>query len=141
MSKETEALETREGQRKAAKRATLAMLEGKKRLEDEVVVRIPGVEEPASFLFRAISRTDFDSLVDEHPPTKVQQARGDNYNPDTFAPALLARVVAEPKIDEADWARFWKSPDWSTGELGGLFLRAVSLCNSGFELVPTTGSA
>ena len=36
------------------------------------------------------------------------------------------------------WAGFWKSPDWSNGELMGLFYTAQALCNSGFDLVPTS---
>jgi hypothetical protein len=137
---ETETIVAREEQRKASKRATLDMLRSKKRAEREVNVLLPGSDEPVSFLFRAISRKDYDALMDEHPPTKVQQARGDSYNIDTFGPSLLGKVVVDPKIDEAEWAEFWKSPDWSAGEINGLFITAASLCNTGFEVVPTTGS-
>lgn len=121
-------------------RATLNDLQSKKRAEREVAVEIPSPTGPkkVSFLFRAISRKDYDALIDQFPPTKVQLARGDQYDVDRFAPALLAEVCVDPKIDAAEWARFWKSPDWSPGELAGLFFTANGLCQTGFELVPTT---
>ena len=121
-------------------RATLNDLQGKKRAEREVAVEIPTEAGPkkVSFLFRAISRKAYDALVDEHPPTKTQQAKGESFNVDTFAPALLAVVCIEPELEVSAWAKFWKSPDWSPGELSGLFYTAAGLCNTGFELVPTT---
>jgi len=139
---DTAVLEAREEQRTTSKRATLDLLKSKKRAEREVTVNIPGPDgdQEASFLFRSISRRDYDSLVDDHPPTKTGIAKGDVFNMDTFAPALLAKVVVEPKISEDDWRDLWKSPDWSAGELNGMFITAASLCNSGFELVPTTGT-
>ena len=121
-------------------RATLDILRSKQRAQREVTVEVPGPDGPeqVSFLFRAISRKEYDQLIDAHPPTKVQVAKGDLYNIDTFAPALLANVCVEPEIDAVAWAGFWKSPDWSAGELMGLFYTAAALCNSGFDLVPTT---
>ena len=139
---ETAVLEARQAQSDASKRATLAQLKGKKRAVREVLVTIPGEDGPeeASFLFRAISRREYDALIDEHPPSKAGVARGDVFNMDTFAPALLSKVIVEPRIPEDDWRDLWKSPDWSSGELNGLFVTAAGLCNSGFELVPTTGT-
>jgi hypothetical protein len=137
---ETEVVAARTEQSKAAKRATLDLLKSKKRAEREVTVTIPGSEDPVSFLFRAISRREFDALVDECPPNKQGIAKGDVYDQDKLAPALLSRVVIEPKISEEDWRELWKSPDWSSGELGGLLVTAMGLCQSGFELVPTTGT-
>jgi hypothetical protein len=121
-------------------RATMADLDAKKRAEREVAVEVPGPDGPkqVSFLFRAISRKEYDLLIDAHPPTKIQVAKGDQFNVDTFAPTLLANVCVEPEIDAPTWGRYWKSPEWSNGELMGLFFTAQSLCNSGFDLVPTT---
>lgn len=139
---DTAVLEARQEQAATSRRATLALLKGKKRAQREVLVEIPGEDGPeqASFLFRAISRREYDALIDEHPPTKAGVARGDIFNMDTFAPALLAKVIIEPRVPEDEWRDLWKSPDWSSGELNGLFVTAAGLCNSGFELVPTTGT-
>lgn len=139
---ETQVIEARQEQSKASKRATLDLLKGKRRATREVAVTIPGADgdQEVSFLFRAISRKEYDALLDDHPPTKVGIAKGDSYNLETFAPALLSRVVVEPRISEDDWRDLWKSPDWSAGELNGMFITAAGLCNTGFELVPTTGT-
>jgi hypothetical protein len=72
-------------------RATLGDLQSKKRARREVMVEIPSEDGPkkVSFLFVAISRKEYDQLIDAHPPTKAQIAKGDQYNLDTFAPTLL----------------------------------------------------
>lgn len=117
------------------KRATLESLRAKKRKEKELVVVLNGEE--ASFLFRAISAKEYDALVTDNPPNVEQRAQGLTYNVHTFAPALFAKVIVDPEIDEEHWAEIWRSPDWNRGELMTLFGEAVELCNDGLKLGPT----
>ena len=125
-----------EAQRGAAKRATLAKLRGKRRVEKEFSVVLAEGEDPVTFLFRSIGAQDYDRLITKCPPTKEQQAEGGAYNTDRFAPLLLSRVCAEPVLDEAEWAEIWTSPDWNRGEVSALFWTAVNLCNQGLDLNP-----
>lgn len=122
-------------QSKGAKRATLDLMRSKKRVEKTVTVIINGEE--ASFLFRSISAKEYDRLLTDNPPNLEQRAAGAPYNINTFAPALLARVIAEPEINEDHWTEIWTSPDWNRGELMGFFAECVDLCNAGLKLGPT----
>lgn len=118
-------------QRKAAKRATLDLLRGKKprRLEFNVALG----EDEVSFLYVAIGSIAYDALLTKHPPTDEERLAGAGFHAETFAPALLARVCREPEIDEAGWAEIYKSDAWGRGEFASLFWRAQDLCN---EQVP-----
>ncbi len=125
-----------EGQRRAAKRATLEVLRSKRRAEKEFCVVLAEGEDPVSFLFRAVGAQDYDRLITKCPPTKEQQAEGGSYDQNRFAPLLLAAVCTEPVLDEAEWREIWDSPEWNRGEVMGLFLAAAELCNQGLELDP-----
>jgi len=50
----------------------------------------------------------YDDLIGEHPPTDEQRAQGYTWNPDTFAPALLAACIGQDlpddeRMSEKDW--------------------------------------
>ena len=45
------------------------------------------------------------------------------HNPDTFAPALISAVLAEPKLSVEQATQIWKSPTWNRGELRDLFIK------------------
>ncbi len=132
---ETDVVQSRQKQSAEAKRATLAKLRSKKRREKIVPFVIN--DEELSFLFRSISARDYDKMLTEHPPNLEQRANGAGYNINTFAPALLAKVVVEPEIEAAEWEDLWKSPDWNRGELMSLFGEAVEICSTGLSLGPT----
>lgn len=134
---QTDAVATAETQRKAAKRATLATLRSKRRVEKEFTVALNDGEDPVSFLFRSIGAQDYDKLITKCPPTRDQQANGANYDINKLAPLLLARVCVEPVLDEAEWREIWDSPDWNAGEVASLFYAAGELCQRGLELNPT----
>lgn len=134
---EAEAEQARETQRQESRRATLDLLRSKKRAEREFTLVLPGGEQ-AQFLFRAIGAVDYDRLVTKHPPTPEQRVEGHTFNLETFGPALLARVCADPEISEADWKKLWTSGDWSRGEVMQLWEAAAMLCNTGMDLVPTS---
>jgi hypothetical protein len=85
----------------------------------------------------AISADEYDEMLAEHPPTKAQKEEGNTYNPETFPPALIAAVMAEPKITLEQAQTIWKGKTWSRGELRDLFMNCVNLCNRGLD-VPFT---
>lgn len=116
-------------------RATLEVLRGKKRKQKELKLVVDGEE--YSFLMQSISAKDYDRLLNEHPPNVEQRANGMLYNINTFAPALLSRVVSEPNLTEDHWAELWVSPNWNRGELMTFFSEATVLCNDGLSLGPT----
>lgn len=128
-------LQVAETQRRHSKRATLDQMRSKKRAEKDLTVMLNDKE--ASFLFRSISAKEYDRMLTDNPPNTDQRAAGTIYNINTFAPALLARVVVEPEISEDEWTEIWNSPDWNRGELMGFFSEAVELCNTGLRLGPT----
>ena len=86
---------------------------------------------------RAISSRAYDKLIGDHPPTPTQRDQGAAYNVDSFAPALIAAVSLEPKMSTDDATEIYNSDEWSPGEVGGLFLEALRLCNVGLD-VPFT---
>lgn len=129
-------LEHANAQREQAKRATLEALLSKRRAEKEVKVVLAEGEPAVTFKFVAIKPKDYDELVTKHQPTAEQAKSGANINPDTFPPALVARVCAEPKFSEAEWRQVWDSEGWGRGELNSLYWEANELCNRGLEITP-----
>jgi hypothetical protein len=85
----------------------------------------------------AIGADEYDELLAAHPPTKEQRVEGNSYNPDTFAPALIAECAAEPKLSLEQTTAIWKGSTWSRGELRDLFMACVNLCQQGLD-VPFT---
>lgn len=88
--------------------------------------------------FEALSSHDLDRLQSKHAPTSDQRVRGLQFNPDTFAPALVAACAKDPEMTNADAVDIWKSDAWSTGELNFLFDTCTSLCMEGLD-IPFTG--
>jgi len=132
---DTEVLEAQSAQREHAKRATFALLRDKRPAEREFTIKLG--EESVSFLFRAIGAIEYDKLITACRPTLEQKAEGATYNPDTFAPKLLARVSIEPAMTEDEWRELWTGPAWSRGETGDIFFAAVQLCSRGLDVDPT----
>jgi hypothetical protein len=133
---DTAVLATQNGQREHAKRATLEMLRNKKPSEREVLTRLDPEGEQVSFLLRAMSATGYDRLVTKHPPTAEQQVEGAQFNVDSFAPALMARVIIEPEAEESFWRERWDDQNWGRGEIASLYFACSELCNRGLDLVP-----
>lgn len=125
-----------------ARPATVDSLLKKKRRESTVTIPTQddsGADIELQLRFRAISSVDYDNLVAAHKPTPAQAKEGAAYNIDTFAPALIAAVSLEPKLTVEDATAIYTSPDWSGGEVTGLFIAALQLCNAGLN-VPFTGA-
>lgn len=123
--------------------ATFSDLLKKKRRE--ATITVPTQDDDGNLVeltvrFRAIGSIEYDDLVAKHKPTPSQKAEGAVYNVDTFAPALIAAVSLEPKLTVEQATELYNSPEWSGGEMAGLFVGALRLCNSGLD-VPFTGSA
>lgn len=76
----------------------------------------------------ALAPAVWEELVDAHPPTDVDAARGHQWDVRTFRPALLAAAVVVPEGDEVpDWDLMAKDGALTAGELTGLFEAAVML--------------
>lgn len=96
-----------------------------------------GTEVELTLALTALSAKAYDDLLAAHPPTKEQKAEGEGYNPDTFAPAVIAAVVTEPKLTVEQATEIWTGETWNRGELRDLFLGCVNLCSKGLD-VPFT---
>jgi len=136
-SKTVDAVAAQQAQSKASKKATLDLLRSKKRRTKTVTLAING--EDAEFEFAAISSHELDKLQGKHKPTAQQKLEGLAWNPDTFAPALVAMCLVEPEVSEADMREIWESGEWSMGELSTLFNTASNLCMEGMD-IPFTGN-
>lgn len=131
------ALAVQNGHRANARRATLEMLRDKRPAEREVSTKLnPDDEEEVTFLLRALSATAWDKLVARHPATDAQQTEGAAFNIDTFAPALMARVIVEPEAEESFWKERWSDPNWGRGEVASLYFACSGLCDRGLDLAP-----
>ncbi len=123
--------------------ATLDDLLKKKRRE--TTVTLPTTDDAGNLIeltlrYRAIGSQEYDDLVAKHKPTPQQKAEGATYNIDTFAPALISAVSLDPALSVQDATALYTSPEWSGGEIGGLFLAALRLCNAGLD-VPFSANA
>lgn len=121
-------------------RATAALLRGKKPREKEIELLWPDSEDKVTLLFRSIGAKEWELLVSKHKPTPDQRADGQQFNTDTFPPALLARVCVDPSLSVEDWEEIWNSPDWSRGEVSEMYAQAVNVCSVGFD-IPFSASA
>ena len=121
--------------------ATAADLLSKPARKQTVTINVPGEkgDQELTLELKAISAKAYDDLIAAHPPTKEQKVDGQGYNPDTFAPAIIAEVVDEPKLSLEQATEIWSSSDWSRGELRDLFLECVNLCSRGLD-VPFTSA-
>lgn len=116
----------RQDQSKADKQSVLDRLKNKKPRQKTIKVEVSGEE--LELTFQALSSHDLDKLQTKHAPSIEQKAKGYNFNPDTFGPALVAACSVDPEMTEADAKEIWASDSWSTGELGQLFDTCIALC-------------
>lgn len=128
--------EARQRQSTDSKQATLDLLKGKSARSKTVNVQVNGQE--VAITFTAISSHDLDKLQSKYPPTSEQRVRGLQFNPETFAPALVAACAKDPEMTLEDAKEIWTSDAWSTGELNFLFDTCSQLCMEGLD-VPFSG--
>jgi len=118
-------------------RATIESLMKKPPRTKEVTVKTvsdTGRELEINVLFRSLGSKLYDAIVTEHQPTKEQKKEGNQWNPDTFPPALIAACSVDPRLTVEQATSLWESEDWSQGELMGLFIAAVKLNNEGLDI-------
>lgn len=77
-----------------------------------------------TFEFEELPRHEYEDLIGEHPPRKVDSEGGAQWNADTFPPALIAAASKEPKLTPKDAQRLWD--DLPFGEARRLWLTALS---------------
>lgn len=114
--------------------ATLAELKSKKRRVVSFDIHSldeDGADVALTLKYQALSRTEYDELVAAYPPTPKQKSDGMIYNPETFAPALVAAVSVDPKLSIADVKDLMEDPSWSPGEIETLTGMAFGLCQQG----------
>ena len=88
---------------------------------------------------KAVSSHEYDRLVAECPPTTQQKKDEAAFNIDKFAPRLLSACFVSPALTIEEATDLYTSPDWSAGEIGGLYMQCMRLCTEGFN-IPTTAS-
>ncbi len=79
------------------------------------------------FVFKSIGRPRYDELVSEHPPTKERKKAGDDFNADTFPPALVSESCVDPEFPLEDAVSIFSDPDWNGAELRKLFFGALEV--------------
>lgn len=64
--------------------------------------------------FRSLPREEIEALERAHPATEEQEANGDNWNPDTYPPALISAASLDgmPVEDAADYMAKWPLADF-----------------------------
>lgn len=125
----------------ARRTATVADLLNKPARTKDLVLKIQaeGKVNEVVLKLKALGSQAYDDLLASNPPTAEQKKDGNTYNPDAFAPALIAACLVEPKLSEEEAATLWTSPEWSRGEVTELFLACIEVCSKGLD-VPFTGT-
>ena len=92
-------------------------------------------EAVATFKFKALSRVDFQRLLDAHPLGKEERAqlmgRGVKrpdlpiWSLETFPPALLAATAVDPDLTIEEATSLWNADTFSSSELDLLFSSAM----------------
>lgn len=120
--------------------ATIALEEARNRGSvdlTELQLRVDGAQatldecECEQITLRALPPAEWEALLDLHPPTEEQKAKGALWNTTTFRPALLAASMVPAKdeepLAEADWEQLAKGGALAAGELNALFNAAVEV--------------
>ena len=144
----------------AAEIDALELLLGRATLHDEVhgtatarqvAQSLQEAEEAAEasrvrLVFQAVSHVAYQELRAAHPPTarQIEQATKDNegipaFDPDTFAPALVAAQLVEPAPDPAEFEQFWA--ELSDGQLNHLWTTAMAVQLRINEVGPPSAAA
>ena len=122
--------------------ATLEQLLGKKRRTETIPIEISDENGTIKLgiKLQALPSEEYDDLVTQHPPSEKDKKEGAQWNPETFAPALMKETFVEPALDLDAARRLWKAETWSSGELIDLFNACVRINLKGLN-VPLSGGA
>lgn len=127
-----EALEAYEEAQQALDRARLTKgdVEAAQTRYDTAKAKV--TEQTVELRFRSIGRRRYEELVRAHPPTAEQEeeqkeagGQAPPYNPDTFAPALIAASCVEPEMTSEEAQQLLD--EWTTGEALQLFATALEV--------------
>jgi hypothetical protein len=72
-------------------------------------------------VLRALPRSQYRELLEAHPPVKD----GEDWNADTFCPALIAASSVDPELSLEQATDIWEG--WETEEASRLFLASYYL--------------
>lgn len=98
-----------------------ALLEAKKLRSVTVPVSVDGDGTTVDFTVQALPRSEYRTLLDDHPPVKD----GADWNADTFPPALVAACCVDPVMTLEQAQQMWE--EWEAGEVSRLFLSCWQL--------------
>lgn len=137
MSAQTDQLAKANAQREESQYATFEDLKGKKPKTIDLPLILAEGEDPKLVHLVAISGPAYNVLVTAHPPTDAERYEQQaTFNAETFGPALLSKVVIEPRLSDKQWREIRDDDAWSRGEFMTLFSNAVQICNQGLDLGP-----
>lgn len=80
-----------------------------------------------TFVFRSIGRARIEELSRKHPPKGDLKKQGAAWDPETFAPALMAESCTDPEMTVEQATILWDDPDWNQAELMTLFMGALEV--------------
>lgn len=121
--------------------ATLEQLFGKKTRTETIPIEIHDENGPVKLgiKIQALPSEQYDDLITQHPPTAKDKKEGAQWNPDTFAPALMKACFVQPALDLDDARKLWKAETWSSGELIDLFNACVRVNLKGLNVPLSVG--
>ena len=121
--------------------ATLDDLFGKKTRQETIPIEIHDENGPKKLgiKIQALPSEQYDDLITQHPPTQKDKKEGAQWNPETFAPALMQRCFIEPALDLDAARKLWKAETWSSGELIDLFNSCVRINLKGLNVPLSDG--
>lgn len=79
-----------------------------------------------TLVFQSLPSHEFEALISAHEPTKEQQSKGDQWNSETFSPALIAACCVDGDLTEDEWAEELRSERWSVADRNAIFSAALS---------------
>ena len=122
--------------------ATLDQLLGKKKRAETITIELQDENGPVKvgIKLQALPSEIYDNLITQHPPTEKDKKEGAQWNPDTFAPALMKATFVEPALDLDSARRLWKAETWSSGELVDLFNSCVRINLKGLNVPLSDGA-
>jgi len=92
------------------------LLAAKQLREETVTVNLDGGGSTAQLRIRALPRRAYRELLESHPSEKD----GEDWDPESFPPALIAASVVDPDLSLDDAQQIWD--EWEAAEAGPLFL-------------------
>lgn len=96
------------------------LLAAKKLRDATLEIEIEGGD-PLPLKVRALKRKDYRDLMDAHPSDNEDE----DWNPDTFPPALIAAAAVEPEFTLEEATQLWD--EWEIAEAARVFLVCFNL--------------